>query len=164
MNNKKVTSTDLTGNHYEIKSDQLAWRPAAYAITIKGNTVLLVKVGNGHHLPGGGIELGEFPEQALIREVKEETGYSVGNPKLVGSLSTFFAFGTLEPNEKMHHVQSLLLYYRAKLTENTPANPALDICEQAAGLTAEWVPLKDLDHITVGSTVDWRPIIKQSLA
>lgn len=54
----------------------------AQALVIQGSNVLMVKqyvqrgdiVGN---FPGGGVEADETPEQACIREVKEETGYDV---------------------------------------------------------------------------------------
>jgi 8-oxo-dGTP pyrophosphatase MutT (NUDIX family) len=36
-------------------------------------------------LPGGGIESGESPEEAVLREMEEETGYKVINPRLVGT-------------------------------------------------------------------------------
>lgn len=35
------------------------------------------------NFPGGGIEVGETPEQACIREVHEETGYQVHIRKLI---------------------------------------------------------------------------------
>ncbi|MFK7696104.1 NUDIX hydrolase [Paenibacillus sp. HJGM_3] len=52
------------------------------AIVIQDNRVLMVKqrVKRGDvvwNFPGGGIEPGETPEEACIRELKEETGYTI---------------------------------------------------------------------------------------
>ena len=54
-------------------------RPSARAIVFKNDKVLLVysKKYNYYKFPGGGIENGEKPEDALIREVREETGYQI---------------------------------------------------------------------------------------
>ena len=38
----------------------------------------------GHTLPGGHIEKGESMVEAVIREMKEETGLTIKNPKLCG--------------------------------------------------------------------------------
>jgi 8-oxo-dGTP diphosphatase len=51
----------------------------AYALILDSeDRVLLVRAANGRfYLPGGRIEPGETPEQALAREVEEECGLSV---------------------------------------------------------------------------------------
>ena len=42
------------------------------------------KAKNEYKLPGGGIDDGEAPEVAFVREVKEETGCEVDGVKLIG--------------------------------------------------------------------------------
>lgn len=55
-------------------------RLAAYGVIRRGDTTLLCRVSAGYPaagewtLPGGGIEFGEAPETAAVREVEEETG------------------------------------------------------------------------------------------
>jgi ADP-ribose pyrophosphatase YjhB (NUDIX family) len=62
----------------------------AYGILIDNDRVALVRSSNPRHvpplwwLPGGGIDFGEAPEDALIREFREETGLEVDNPQLIG--------------------------------------------------------------------------------
>lgn len=45
---------------------------------------------------GGKIESGETPEQALIRETKEELTYSINDYKLVGTVEYVFSGGNVE--------------------------------------------------------------------
>lgn len=57
-----------------------------------GNKILFVRLGYAHKgwtIPGGRVDRGESYEQAVIREVNEETGIMLGGVKLVGEyLST----------------------------------------------------------------------------
>ncbi len=53
----------------------------------KGKLLLLEKSSGGAwSLPAGGIELGESPQEAIIREVMEETGYAI---RIHGILGVF---------------------------------------------------------------------------
>ncbi len=62
-------------------------RRAVRAIVVKDNALLVMsrnKFGNEFYsLVGGGIDVGEDEIQALHREVAEETGLQIQNPKLV---------------------------------------------------------------------------------
>lgn len=62
-------------------------RRAVRGIVIKDGNLLVMhrnKFGTEYDtLPGGNIEIGETPEQALAREILEETTLSASNPKLV---------------------------------------------------------------------------------
>lgn len=54
----------------------------------KGNVVVQNKVNNeywhGWNFPGGHVEKGEYITPSVIREVKEETGLDIKEPKLCG--------------------------------------------------------------------------------
>ena len=62
-------------------------RKAARAIIIKDDQILVMhrnKFGQEYDiLIGGGIDMTETPEQAVLREIKEETGVIVSQPILV---------------------------------------------------------------------------------
>lgn len=62
-------------------------RKAARAIVIYDKNILLMKrnkFGTIYYcLPGGGIDMGETADQAVIREIKEETSLAVSPPRLV---------------------------------------------------------------------------------
>jgi 8-oxo-dGTP diphosphatase len=158
-----IKSRDIYGKEYDVSVVDLTWRPAAYAIIVRDDKILLVNEHNGYHMPGGGLNLGETPEEAVIRETKEETGLDISYPRLVGSLSTFFTPTDMKRVDKPAHVQSLLLYYSCSVADGEISLDGLEDDEREYGLTPEWVDTKHLDTITVGSTVDWRPIVKNAL-
>ncbi|TNF20141.1 MAG: NUDIX domain-containing protein [Rhodobacteraceae bacterium] len=67
-------------------------RAGVYAILPLGDQVLLTrKAGSTEplQLPGGGIDPGESPLQALHREVFEETGWRIADPRRIGAARRF---------------------------------------------------------------------------
>lgn len=59
-------------------------------IELDGKIALIKRVRNNHEyyvFPGGGIEEGETPEDAAIREVKEELGIDIAIEKLLTTLT-----------------------------------------------------------------------------
>lgn len=82
-------------------------RIAAYGIARRGNEVLLVRSSNASKLagqwflPGGGIEWGEAPEHAIVREFREETGLEVRLGDLLSVSSEINEFN----DESLHTVR-----------------------------------------------------------
>ncbi|TNE64189.1 MAG: NUDIX domain-containing protein [Rhodobacteraceae bacterium] len=67
-------------------------RPGAYAILPKNGRLLLTYqagIHNEFQLPGGGIDPGESPVTTLHREVFEETGWRIAQPRFLGAFRRF---------------------------------------------------------------------------
>ncbi|MEM1237000.1 MAG: NUDIX hydrolase [Pseudomonadota bacterium] len=67
-------------------------RPGAYAILVRGGDMLVthqMEPRPEFQLPGGGVDPGEHPVQALHREVLEETGYTITRPRRLGAFRRF---------------------------------------------------------------------------
>lgn len=88
-------------------------------------------------LPGGAVELGERVEEAVIREVKEETGITV---KPVELIAVFDSIHKDQDGKYLYHY--ILLEYLCEYVagEVTPNSDAPD---------AKWVPLNDLDQVPI---------------
>ena len=74
-----------TGRRYTL-------RPGAYAILPRNGAVLVTHQADPwpeYQLPGGGIDAGESPIAALHREVFEETGWKIAEPRRLGAFRRF---------------------------------------------------------------------------
>ena len=104
------------------------------AVLVEGGRVLLTQRKRGTHLeglwefPGGKVEPGEDPRDALARELREELGIEVAVGDVVEV--TFHRYA-----EK----SVLLLFYEASRTTGSPELRALDVA------AFEWAGSSELD-------------------
>jgi 8-oxo-dGTP pyrophosphatase MutT (NUDIX family) len=87
-------------------------RPAIYGILRQGSEVLLVRAPQTSDgiigFPGGGIELGEAPLDALQREFFEETGLEIEPLRLLWTTTGFHR------SRKFPHLQVLGIYWEVR--------------------------------------------------
>ena len=117
-------------------------RPSARAIIIRDGRVLLMysKKFDYYKFPGGGIESGESNTDALIREVREETGYAVVP-------SSIEEFGLVIRKQKYTSQKDTIFYqenyYYLCEVSGEPSERKLEDYEIEEGFTPDWVePLK----------------------
>lgn len=140
--NQVVICHDIEGNAFQVPVDQLTFRPAVYAVIIQDSKILLSKQWSGYDLPGGGINLGEPTEQALIREVKEETGFEIKVDRILHSNSSFFK---LPFNNTCVH--SVHLFYLCHIVGGQLSDQYLDGQEKEYASLAEWVDLSQVGKL-----------------
>lgn len=149
---------DLEGAVHQVPLDQLYWRPSAYGIVMHGPKILLCRHFGKYNLPGGGIDFGERLEEGLAREVYEETGIVLKQPRLVAATSDLYQppFGTA--------FQSVLLYYACEYAGGLLSTQGFTKEEKTYAEMPEWVDLSSIDSWEVIGTTDFRPFIKQVIA
>lgn len=97
-------------------------------IVVNEEGKILVGKRRGSHaphysIPGGALELGESFEDGAKREVAEETGLVINNPKVVAVVNNLETY----KSEGVHFVSAILL---AESFEGTPKLVEPDKCEE----------------------------------
>lgn len=128
-------------------------RIGAYALIFDGQRILLCRLSKevtahagSWTLPGGGLEFGEHPEAALIREVAEETGLRVAVRSIAGVDSIHDA---VNRREDFHGIR--ILYHVDVIGGELRHEPSgsTDRCEWHALPIASTTKLGDLAEVGI---------------
>ncbi|MFC1722418.1 NUDIX hydrolase [Patescibacteria group bacterium] len=106
MNSQKmVECLTLYGTKKMVPESKLVFRPAVYGAIVDSDKILLMKTKSTgkHWFPGGGLNVGEKLEDALIREVTEETGIRIEISSLLDIDDVLFYY---EPLDEAYHNMS----------------------------------------------------------
>lgn len=126
--------------------DQIT-RVASYGLLIDGDEILLCRISDqlpqftGYWtLPGGGVEFGEDPADAMVREVFEETGLQVRPRSIAGIDSVRVDLETVS-----YH--GIRVVYHTELTGGSlthEVNGTTDLCKWWQRRALPELPLVDL--------------------
>jgi ADP-ribose pyrophosphatase YjhB (NUDIX family) len=121
-------------------------RVAAYGVARDGDLVLLTRLSRSPHqgrwtLPGGGLDFGERPRDAVVREVHEETGLDVRVEELLDADAELWSFPRGDARIESHAVR---FAYRVTVLGGTLGVVEVD------GSTddARWWSMSELPELT----------------
>ena len=128
-------------------------RVAAYAVIVDARGMLLAHWHEGPRaawtLPGGGLEAGEDPADAVVREVREETGFEVTVDELLGIHSRVIPARQRIAPGASGPLHTLRIVYRARVTGG-------ELRDEVGGTTdrAAWFELDAVDDLHRVQLVD----------
>ncbi len=138
---KMVTCVNEQGDRVEASIDSLEFRPSVYGVLIKDGKVLLAGQWDGFDLPGGAVEKGETLEEALVREVKEETGVDVKKGDMLYLFEQFFVHPV---TKKCYH--AILFFYRCDYVSGDVTDFKRGDHEHDYIKPPKWMPLEEVNE------------------
>ncbi len=134
-----IACRSVYGGTVQVPRERLIFRPSVYAAIIHDGSVLLVHApSTGRYMfPGGGVHLGERLEEALRREVREETGLEIVIERFAAFKEDFFYY---DPGDRAYHAYLFFYTCRALSFDILPDDQLAD----GPAEQPRWVPLADL--------------------
>lgn len=138
----------LLRNYEFLGGGIMAIRCASKAIIVEKDLVLLnrCKRADGtiyYDLPGGGQKIYESLEEAVIREVKEETGYDVRVDKFVAMAEEIYTSDYLRERYP-EYTHRILHIFKADIVGNSKDQPTETDFEMEECV---WMPLSSMESI-----------------
>ena len=129
------------GNINMLSNKQI--RTALRGIILRDDNILLVRTSKGDlKFPGGGLEGNETYEDALIREIREETGY-VNVTIQLGNYFARYIERKVDEFELDSVFESRSYYTFVNLEDDERVELKLDDYEENLQFQAEWISIKD---------------------
>jgi 8-oxo-dGTP diphosphatase len=140
MDMKTIRCKNNHGKEVELPLEKFKPRPSVYAIFRRDGCVLVCRtVSNGKlWLPGGGIEEGETHEEALRREVMEETGIlDFTIKRIVGDFQNYCYYEPLDEACDAH-----LFFYECDTVQER-VRPNWEI-QDGEAIDFQWMPSEQI--------------------
>lgn len=151
----KVICKDVYGKEYSVNIEDLQQRVGVYAIVIRDDKILLTRQWGGYGIVGGGVDNGETLQQALVREVQEETGLLVAPGKLFHHVTTFY-----KKDADATPYQSLQLYFQCHYESGEVHSDDITGSEYSyTNGVPEWVNMSDVDKVDFYHSIPLQDII-----
>ena len=138
---------DNMREHIKIKNEHYTFKFRVSGIIIRNGKVLLVEMDNAgfYCLPGGHVELGETTEEAMIREMKEETTKDTYIKEYLGNIENFFI------NKHNINIHEIAFYYLMDFKDDEIKD--LSHLENDEGtlvnLNFKWFDIKELKNVNL---------------
>jgi 8-oxo-dGTP diphosphatase len=148
-------------------------RVAAYGLILRGGQILLTRLASRistderWHLPGGGVDHGEEPRQALVREIREETGLAAE----VGETARIYSAHrpSMWRQGRRWDYQALRIVYDAWVPVDSPEPRVVEV--DGSTVDVAWHPIAEVESgalpvtdIVTEALADHRPFRLQRLA
>lgn len=156
--NKKIICHDIDGKKYKVDAGELKFRPSVYGVAFKNDQLLLVPQFDGHDFPGGGVDINETIEEALQREVWEETGLKCKPIDVIDCSSSFF-----KSKLNDEYWNCVLIFYLCEITDGKITTENFDDFEKTYAKKAQWIDVKEVKKIKFINSADNNKIIKKAL-
>jgi ADP-ribose pyrophosphatase YjhB (NUDIX family) len=137
-------------------------RVAAYAVIVRDERILLCKLApwitptEQWTLPGGGLDHGEDPRDAVIREISEETGLDA----FVGEQARVYSAhqARVRRDGRRSDYHALRIVYDAWVAPDAPQPRVVEV--DGSTVATAWHPLADV----LDGTIPTVPLVQQALA